>query len=60
VGYALSELSRKTGESIRLSDSGGPGFVFLTIADTSQLSGKIIFVQRAVGITSSGFALTVE
>jgi hypothetical protein len=44
----------------RLSDSGGPGFVFLTITDTSQLSGKIIFVQRAVGITSSNFALTIE
>jgi len=46
--------------SIRLSDSGGPGFVFLTITDTSQLSGKIIFVQRAVGITPSTFALTIE
>jgi hypothetical protein len=46
--------------SIRLSDSGGPGFVFLTITDTSQLSGKIIFVLRAVGITPSNFAFTVE
>jgi hypothetical protein len=46
--------------SIRLSDSGGPGFVFLTITDTSQLSGKIIFVLRAVGIAPSNFALTVE
>jgi len=46
--------------AIRLSDSGGPGFVFLTITDTAQLSGKIIFVQRVVGILSSEFALTVE
>jgi len=46
--------------SIRLSDSGGPGFVFLTITDTSQLSGKIIFVLRAVGFAPSTFALTVE
>jgi hypothetical protein len=46
--------------STRLSDSGGPGFVFLTITDTSQLSGKIIFVLRAVGTTSSNFALTIE
>ena len=46
--------------STRLSDSGGPGFVFLTITDTSQLSGKIIFVRRAVGITPSNFAITVE
>jgi hypothetical protein len=46
--------------SVRLSDSGGPGFVFLTITDTSQLSGKFIFVQRVVGITSSEFVLTIE
>jgi hypothetical protein len=46
--------------AIRLSDSGGPGFVFLTITDTSQLSGKIIFVQRVVGLTASTFALTIE
>jgi hypothetical protein len=46
--------------ALRLSDSGGPGFVFLTITDTSQLSGKIIFVQRAVGAAVSEFALTVD
>ena len=46
--------------SVRLSDSGGPGFVFLTITDTSQLAGKFIFVQRVVGITSSEFVLTVD
>jgi len=46
--------------STRLSDSGGPGFVFLTITDTSQLAGKIIFVLRALGISSFEFALTVE
>lgn len=46
--------------STRLSDSGGPGFVFLTITDTAQLSGKFIFVLRVVGITTSEFALTVE
>jgi hypothetical protein len=46
--------------SIRLSDSGGPGFVFLTITDTLQLSGKFIFVLRAVGITPSNFALTID
>ena len=46
--------------SIRLSDSGGPGFVFLTITDTGQLSGKIIFVLRVVGIASANFQVTVE
>ena len=46
--------------SVRLSDSGGPGFVFLTITDTTQLSGKIIFVQRAVGIAAATFELIVE
>ena len=46
--------------STRLSDSGGPGFVFLTITDTAQLSGKIIFVLRAVGIATAEFALIIE
>jgi hypothetical protein len=46
--------------AMRLSDSGGPGFVFLTLVDASQLSDKIIFVRRAVGITPARFTLTVE
>jgi hypothetical protein len=46
--------------STRLSDSGGPGFVFLTITEASQLSGKFIFVLRAVGITTSEFRLIVD
>jgi hypothetical protein len=45
---------------IRLSDSGGPGFVFLTITDTAQLSGKIIYVQRVVGTAAATFALTID
>jgi len=44
----------------RLSDSGGPGFVFLTIVDTPALSGKIIYVIRAVGIAPAAFQLTIE
>jgi hypothetical protein len=44
----------------RLSDSGGPGFVFLTIVDTPAISGKIIYVIRAVGAASATFRLTIE
>jgi hypothetical protein len=44
----------------RLSDSGGPGFVFLTIVDTPALSGKFIYVLRAVGTADSGFRMTIE
>jgi hypothetical protein len=43
-----------------LSDSGGPGFVFLTIIDAANLSGKVLFVRRAVGTANSEFRLTVE
>lgn len=46
--------------ALRLSDSGGPGFVFLTITDTAQLSGKFIWVQRVVGIAAATFELIVE
>lgn len=44
----------------RLSDSGGPGFVFLTIVDTPAISGKIIYVVRGVGTAAATFRLTVE
>jgi hypothetical protein len=44
----------------RLSDSGGPGFVFLTIVDTPAISGKFIYVIRAVGLAPSTFRLTIE
>jgi len=44
----------------QLSDSGGPGFQFLTIIDTQKLAGKIIFVRREVGSADSKFTLTVE
>lgn len=45
---------------LRLSDSGGPGFVFLTIIDSSQLAGKVIYVLRMVGSGNSKFSLTIE
>ncbi len=45
---------------IRLSDSGGPGFQFLTIIDTSRLVGKIIYVLRAVGSANSQFTINIE
>jgi hypothetical protein len=44
----------------QLSDSGGPGFQFLTITDAQQLSGKVIFVRREVGSANSQFTLTIE
>lgn len=45
---------------ITLSDSGGPGFKFLTIIDTNLLSGQLIYVLRQVGSASSEFTLTVD
>ena len=45
---------------LELSDSGGPGFQFLTIIDTHKLSGQIIFVRREVGTADSQFALSID
>ena len=45
---------------IALSDSGGPGFKFLTIIDTHALSGKVLYVLREVGSADSQFTLTVD
>jgi hypothetical protein len=44
----------------QLSDSGGPGFQFLTITDTNALEGQIIFVRRIVGSADSQFTLNIE
>ena len=43
-----------------LSDSGGPGFRFLTIIDVSLIAGKIIWVHRAVGSAAAAFTLNIE
>ncbi|HEY6342669.1 MAG TPA: hypothetical protein VIY49_14340 [Bryobacteraceae bacterium] len=45
---------------LRLSDSGGPGFTFLTIVDTPAITGKILYVIREVGVANSTFTLTIE
>lgn len=45
---------------IRLNDSGGPGFVFLTIVDAASLNGKFIYVIREVGINPASFRFTIE
>lgn len=45
---------------VRLSDSGGPGFVFLTIVDALELAGKHIYVLRVVGTAPAKFTLTIE
>jgi len=46
--------------AIRLSDSGGPGFQFLTIIDTHQLLGMVIYVIREVGSAPSSFTIAIE
>lgn len=45
---------------MRLSDSGGPGFLFLTIVDTPAIAGKFLYVLRVVGIAPAQFRLTIE
>ena len=45
---------------MQLSDSGGPGFQFLTITDTQTLEGQVIFVRRVVGSADSQFTLNIE
>jgi len=45
---------------VRLSDSGGPGFQFLTLVDTAQLRGMVIYVIREVGTAVSQFTLSIE
>jgi len=46
--------------AMRLNDSGGPGFVFLTIVDAASLNGKHLFVIQEVGINPASFRFTLE
>ena len=43
-----------------LATSGGPGFIFLTIVDTQQLSGQVIYVLRTKGAGNSQFTINIE
>jgi hypothetical protein len=45
---------------IQLSDSGGPGFVFLTAIDAAKLNGLVIYVLHAAGTVNANFTLTVD
>jgi hypothetical protein len=54
-----AEFNSGTGGT-QLSDSGGPGFIFLTIIDSHKLSGQTIFVRREVGASDSEFVLTID
>jgi len=45
---------------IRLNDSGGPGFRFLTIVDAASLNGKQLYIIRAVGVNPASFTITIE
>jgi len=44
----------------RLSDSGGPGFTFLTIVDAASLNGKSLYVFNVVGVNPASFLFTIE
>jgi hypothetical protein len=46
--------------AVRLSDSGGPGFTFLTLVDAASLNGKFLFIIRAVGVAASTFVFTID
>jgi hypothetical protein len=55
----LAQFASGTGGT-QLSDSGGPGFQFLSIVDTQSLAGQVLFVRRMVGTANAQFVLTIE
>ena len=58
VAGTAEDFEQGTGTDI--SDSGGPGFRFLTILDTGQLDGKHLYVRREVGSADSQYTLTLD
>ena len=59
IAGTLAQFSSGTGGT-QLSDSGGPGFQFLSIVDTQSLAGQVLFVRRMVGTANAQFVLTIE
>lgn len=43
-----------------LSSSGGPGFTFLTLVDSTTLNYQDLYVIMNVGTVNAGFSLTIE
>ena len=59
--YAGTDAEVAAGSGgLQLSDSGGPGFQFLSIIDTHKISGKVIYVLRNVGSANGQFTLNVD
>ena len=59
--WAGSIANFNTGNAgTRLSDSGGPGFQFLTLIDANKLAGQVIYVQREVGSANAQFTINIE
>jgi hypothetical protein len=59
IAGTAAQFSSGTGGT-QLSDSGGPGFQFLSIVDTQSLAGQVIFVRRVVGTANAQFTLLVD
>jgi hypothetical protein len=55
----LAQSAEATGGT-QLSDSGGPGFQFVTLVDTASLAGQVLFVRRLVGTAAAAFVLQME
>ena len=45
---------------VRLNDSGGPGFQFLTVIDAANLDGKQLYILHEVGANPASFTVTIE
>jgi hypothetical protein len=59
--WAGSEADFEAGSTgTQLSDSGGPGFIFLTIVDAADLKGQVLYVQREVGSADSHFTINID
>jgi hypothetical protein len=57
---SIAQFTAGGAGTIRLSDSGGPGFQFLTVIDTQKIAGMVLYVQRAVGTAASTFTINIE
>jgi len=48
------------GAGTPISDSGGPGFQFLSLLNSSQLAGQVLWVRRDVGTANAAFTIWID
>jgi hypothetical protein len=59
-GTPAQFASLASGAGTQVSGSGAPGLQFLTMLNSSQLAGQILWVSRTAGTANAAFTLWID